>query len=389
MKKNSFVFILFLFFSLLFSQISDRIVAKVGNEIILESDINKIIEINKNLKKEEILNTIIEDKILLIKAKFDEITIDVEAINNLLTKRNLDYPEKEEDFIKRDKKKKKIEENYLKSKLIEKNINNKITITDVEIKNFYNLYKNEFPLKPSTDRIGKITKKIEASIKTKDSLYIFMKNILNKINKGESFESLAKKYSDDYSASDGGDMGFFGKGKYKRELEDIAFNMKIGEVSDIISVDYGFHIIKLVDKKFDEIRIRNILKILKPTKEDINIIETEIAEILKELRDGKSFKELLKSNTKEFFIFDNSIENNYPKKVKDEISSLNYGEYSGIIRNNNSLNVFVKLEKVPTRAYTLNEIKDEIKNQIKNRKYIQEYNNYIKKLKEEIYIKIY
>lgn len=79
------------------------------------------------------------------------------------------------------------------------------------------------------------------------------KAILARINAGEDFATLAKENSiDTASATQGGDLGFFGQGQMVPEFETAAYKLKVGEISPIVKTDNGFHIIKLTDKKEKE-----------------------------------------------------------------------------------------------------------------------------------------
>ena len=71
--------------------------------------------------------------------------------------------------------------------------------------------------------------------------------VLDKINAGEDFAELAKEYSTDGSAENGGDLGFFGKGDMVAEFEDAAWALEMDEVSGIVKTEYGYHIIKKTD----------------------------------------------------------------------------------------------------------------------------------------------
>ena len=83
--------------------------------------------------------------------------------------------------------------------------------------------------------------------------------IYKKVKAGEDFATLAKEYSqDEYSAVNGGDLGFFEKGQMVPEFEAAAFGLKKGEVSEIVESQYGYHIIKL-EKKLNIELIWNIL----------------------------------------------------------------------------------------------------------------------------------
>lgn len=73
--------------------------------------------------------------------------------------------------------------------------------------------------------------------------------IKSKIGNGESFEALAKKYSKCPSGQNGGDLGYFERGQMVKSFEDAAFNLPVGKVSDPVKTQFGWHIIKVYDKK--------------------------------------------------------------------------------------------------------------------------------------------
>lgn len=73
------------------------------------------------------------------------------------------------------------------------------------------------------------------------------KEVLEKLNKGESFAKLAEQYSMDGSRKRGGDLGFFGRGMMVREFENAAFALEKGQVSGIVKTQFGYHIIKRLE----------------------------------------------------------------------------------------------------------------------------------------------
>lgn len=153
--------------------------------------------------------------------------------------------DKNESYIQQAK---KMQESLLTQFAIHNLLRN-ITITEEELLDFYNENKHMFP-EPETIKTSHILVDNEAKAD----------EIVKEINNGLSFEEAARKYSSCPSSSDGGDLGYFAKGKMVPEFEDIAFDMELDEVSAPIKTQFGYHIIKLTGKKeqsikaFDEVK---------------------------------------------------------------------------------------------------------------------------------------
>lgn len=99
------------------------------------------------------------------------------------------------------------------------------------------------------------------------------------VAEGADFSALAKEYSHDTgSAAAGGDLGFFGKGSMVPEFEEVAFEMKKGEVSEPVKSVYGYHIIKVTDTKGEEIKASHILINVKDFNEWLDERKAELRE---------------------------------------------------------------------------------------------------------------
>lgn len=128
-----------------------------------------------------------------------------------------------------------------------------ITVTDDEVKDFYNANKEQLKEEPQV-KASHILIGVDASASAEDKAKAKAKAeaLLKEIRGGKDFAEAAKTNSTCPSKDQGGDLGYFGKGQMVREFEQAAFTMKIGDISDVVETQFGYHIIKLTDKKEGE-----------------------------------------------------------------------------------------------------------------------------------------
>ena len=172
-----------------------------------------------------------------------------------------------------DKVKDNIRTSLKEQQWIEAQIAGKTAVTDEDAKAFYDKNSDKFQM-PDSVRASHILFAVPQDAKpdvvaAKEKL---AKDTEARIKKGEDFAKLATELSDDPgSKTTGGDLNFFTKDRMVPEFADAAFKMKVGDVSDPVKTQYGFHIIKVTDKKdartvpFDEAK-EKILSYLKDTK---------------------------------------------------------------------------------------------------------------------------
>ncbi|MBF0273993.1 MAG: peptidylprolyl isomerase, partial [Nitrospinae bacterium] len=270
-NKITPVFFLFFFYTTNVMAYVDGIAAKVNSDIITMSEVEDELNTYKkrsgitslNAEKEKELRTQIIERIinvLLIKDEAVKKNIEVseqeinEAIRNVKDKNNLseDVFRKmlEGQGIKEDEYREKIKDQLLSSRIVSQEINSKIVISDKESKDYYEKHKEEFksPKEIEVEHILLLLSP-EASENEVESVRKRMVDIQNKIKSGKSFEKLAATYSDDPSKGESGSIGYIKRGATVPQFEEVAFKLKVGEVSDIVRTNFGLHLIKVVNEK--------------------------------------------------------------------------------------------------------------------------------------------
>jgi parvulin-like peptidyl-prolyl isomerase len=108
-----------------------------------------------------------------------------------------------------------------------------------------------------------LQQKLEDSVKKDETINSDQRKkaeeVLSKVRAGEDFATIAKEFSESTNSTDGGNMGWFTRGTYEEEYENQLFTLEKGQTSDVILADEGFEIVKIEDRKENEILARHIL----------------------------------------------------------------------------------------------------------------------------------
>jgi peptidyl-prolyl cis-trans isomerase SurA len=253
-------------------QVFEEIVARVNNDIITKSEFEKsrdLIrrELQKNFKgaelekaaaqqEKDLLKTMIEDQLMVQKAADLSLTADTEVIkylDRIRREQNIADMETLEKMMVQQgidpvEFKQNIKNHSLKQQVLGREVYSRLQISTEEITKYYEAHKQEFD-RPEEVRIREILISTEGKeVAEVSALEKKAQEVLQKAKSGEKFDELAVKNSDGSTAKDGGDLGFFPRGKMVKEIEDAAFKLRRGQVSDIIRTKYGFVIIKVEEK---------------------------------------------------------------------------------------------------------------------------------------------
>lgn len=290
MKIKSYITLLLLFvgFETAYPQetkVIDKVVAVVGKNVILQSDIDAqymqyrlqggIKGTAKSIRC-EILEDLLFQKLMLNQAEMDSITITDEQVNSEVESRlryfinQLGSQEKLENYYNktmaeiREELTTIIRDQFLVQQ-VQQTIVSNVFVTPAEVKEFYrSIPADSIPMINAEYEIAQLVKKppitLDEKLAVKDRLYQLRKRILD----GERFSTMALLYSEDPgSAKKGGELGFHGRGEFAPEFEAAAFALRDGEISEVIETEYGFHIIQMIERRGDYINVRHILLTVK------------------------------------------------------------------------------------------------------------------------------
>jgi foldase protein PrsA len=224
---------------LTFTLTKDEAVAKFNGESISKDELyDKMVEQYGSATVDQIIS----DKIVAAEAKKQKITVSDSVVNKEIDKLKAQYGGDNAfnqalesnnttlTTVKNDLK------NYL---ILKKLMEPDIKITDEEMKTYFNENKDSFA---TVDQV-KASHILVADEKT-------AKEIKQKLDNGEDFAALAKKYStDEGTKANGGELGYFAKGTMVTEFDNVAFSLPVNTISDPVKTEYGYHIIKVEAKK--------------------------------------------------------------------------------------------------------------------------------------------
>jgi parvulin-like peptidyl-prolyl isomerase len=271
--------IFFLLYGLVSSSeaVVDRVVAVVNQEIITFSEVEKMsrslqveIQTEDRLERRErvqeifrkVLEKLIEEKLIDQEAKKSGIKVTSKEVEGAIEEVKRRYAVDQENFEKLlaaegvtlETFKKEIEKQILRTKVINWAVKVEPTAGEKELRDFYQKHIDRYRVNESY-RISHILFPIpkDASLEQSREIRKRSQKVLERIKGGEDFGEMALLYSEDPSSrKDGGDMGYFKRGELLPTLEREALRLQVGEVSGVIRAEFGFHIVKLLDRKGGE-----------------------------------------------------------------------------------------------------------------------------------------
>lgn len=267
---------------------SDQVVLTVNGEKITAKQFDKVLNAQKKifrvqnfeeLKTEELvwiktrgLNEIIRNTLIAQEIAKENISIEQNVLESNLRKAREGYLEgafeKTLDLegISIADWEKSIEKKLLTNELIHQQVNSKVSLSDKELRDYYDKNHNEFHKKQQV-------KALHIMVESEEEIRDIQKELRSK---QKTFPALAMEYSLGPEGAQGGDLGYFEAGQMPEEFDDV-FKLKINKVSDIIKTPYGFHLLKVVDK-------------IEERKMDFEESKSRVEKILLEYLQDQAFK---------------------------------------------------------------------------------------------------
>jgi peptidyl-prolyl cis-trans isomerase SurA len=409
-------------------QILDEIVAIVGDNYILKSDIDKEFETLEEQSgvtfteddRYQILSSLIAKKLLLYQAQIDSVTVAPERVDAEIDRRMLyilsQFPGGEDDFVKyigksieqfKEETRAKLQQEMVIQEM-QQTIVRDIKITPTEVKRYFKkLPKDSLEPVNAEVVVAQIVRYPKITQAEKDYARKKIEKIRKDLLEGADWCITASLESDDPgSSAKCGETGFFGRGQMVPEFEAMAFKLKPDTISKIIETQFGFHILKLIERRGEKVNVRHILVRPKTVAYDLVLARTEIDTLLKSIKANRwTFEEAAKRYSEDERTSPNGgkftdqlgntkiVIDQLPKDVFTAVSKMKKGDYLGPEYNRSqdgkdSYKAYHLIDITEPHLPNLEQDWVRIQNAALEKKKAEALDKWIMKHKEKFYIKI-
>ncbi len=402
-------------------EIIDRVVAVVGDEVILASELAGQLqllmlqsgarpknELEMEKLQRDVLDQMISDRLFLFAAKGDT-SISVrseeidEALENQVARISQNFNSYDEFLAAlaaegltiRDLKRRyriDVENQMLKQRYIQSKLST-VSVSRQEVKEFYDTFKDSIPSQPEGVKMAHILLTIQPSQKVEDSIKEYVGGLRQRILDGADFAVISSQYSTGGAGVNGGDLGYLSRQDVVPEFSRAAFNLGVGDISGVIRTQFGYHVIKCEGKDGDRLRLRHLLVEVPPKAEDSARAYQLADSLLQAARGGDDFAQMAKA-----FSADNDTRaqggelgwfatSDLPQEFAEVVKGWNTpGEYRGPVTSRYGIHVLKLLEYQPEKEYTMDEDYDRIKELARQDKTGKLVDKWIEELKGKTFI---
>jgi peptidyl-prolyl cis-trans isomerase SurA len=282
----------------------------------------------------------------------------------------------------------------LKMQLRQKMMRN-IKLTKSEVEDFFNRYSDSLPLEPNSVNVSHIMIKVRPNPELETKALSRIKEILDKLAGSESFEDLAKEYSEDPGTRDrGGDLGFFQMGEMDPTFERTAFKLDVGQISKPVRSQFGYHIIKLVERRERTVHAKHILIMVRAGEEDVEKTRNWLDSIGTLCANDSLFTHYAEKYSQDKtsagsggnlgWMPEDELNSEYAETVKNlQEGNISKAVY---IKPTNSAHIFKVIKRNPERKYSLKEDWNKISQYATNFKLSRDLERMVEEWQGKIYI---
>ncbi len=270
-------------------QLIDKVVAVVGENIVLYSEIEDQIDqmtiqgvpVTSSTRC-QILEDLMYQKLFLNQAKEDSLVVSEDQVEQELNRRLRYFVSQigsEEELVRYyGKTMDEIREDFrdevsdiLLIQQMQQQVMSNVNVSPLEVKEFYNsIPKDSLPYINTEVELAQIVKKSPISKDEEERIIGKLKEFKERVNQGEDFGTLAYLYSKDPgSAEKNGELGFMSRGELVPEFANAANGLQKGQMSDIVKTQFGYHLLQMIDRRGEQINVRHILLIPQVSQEDL------------------------------------------------------------------------------------------------------------------------
>ncbi len=402
-------------------ELLDGVLAIVGDEIVLKSEvqntaqywafqmgINPVTQVKEFGRiKQQILQNLIDDRVLVIKAKEDTVIVDDQKVETELenriqelTRQSGSIEKLESQFGAPIKKIKRDNREEIKKMLIIRELQGKkfkgVQVSRNEVQTFYQTLKDSLPEKKPTVKLRHILLQIKPGESSRRLALNRIREIQKKLLSGIPFEELAAQYSEDTgTAIRGGNLGFVDRGTLFQSFEDTAFRLEPGQVSDPVETPLGFHLIKLEEKRGEKVLLKHILIRIEKGVDDENETYQQLIQIRNRILSGEDFGAIAKKVSEDSSSSQNGgdlgwlpLEDLQIQAFKSAVDTLTKSHVSMPFKTQFGYHLVYMEDKKPARKYSLEEDYDDFKAKAYENKIQKLRDQWVKELKKGIYVEI-
>lgn len=402
-------------------KVIDRIVAVVDNEIILDSELfqylqyqvgsqeqmDQLSDAQIDTLKNRILQQLIDQKLLLAKARQDTVMVDAKDVDRELDARlkslidQAGGQERLEDYygmpLARIKKQFRtlVEENLLIEKVKSQKVAS-VQVSPAEVGRFWEAYKDSIPELKDGVRIAHVLLSDELSAASTDAATAKADSVRALIVAGKvDFEEYARKNSDDPgSAANGGRLGQTNRGDLVPQYEAAAYDLKPGEISAPVVSPFGVHLIRLNERVGEKINSNHILFRIVPSEADRKITEARADSIIQAVRGGADFAEVVRIYSRDQKTMNKGGDlgwfapDELPPEFKDAVVNLKKGELAAPTRTAFGVHVVMVTDRMYKRKISLTDDFDRIERMALAKKQDEVMTKWVKELAGKTYVEV-